>query len=94
MTENYCWLCGRNGKGDPLESHHLWGGALRKKSEKYGLTVKLCGCRCHRLGPNAVHQSRETRLMLQQYGQKKVMTEQGWTTEQFISEFGQNFLDL
>ena len=41
-----CAICGRNGMGDPLEKHHIFGGAYRKKSEKYGLTVYLCGMRC------------------------------------------------
>ena len=31
--------------------------------------------------------------MLRQYGQKKVMQEQGWNVDQFISEFGKNYLD-
>lgn len=43
MDERVCWLCGRNGNGDPLECHHIFGGAMRKKSEKYGLKVYLCG---------------------------------------------------
>ena len=50
MDERVCWLCGRNGNGDPLECHHIFGGAMRKKSEKYGLKVYLCGDRCHRNG--------------------------------------------
>lgn len=34
--ERACWLCGKNGNGDPLELHHIFGGAMRSKSEKYG----------------------------------------------------------
>lgn len=93
MTENYCWLCGRNGKGDPLERHHIFGGPFRNKSEKYGLVVYLCGDRCHRNGRQSVHKNYETRLTISQYGQQKVMREQGWTAEQFISEFGRNWID-
>lgn len=40
MRDGYCWLCGRWGH---LEEHHIFGGAYRKKSTKYGLTVFLCG---------------------------------------------------
>jgi hypothetical protein len=29
---------------------------------------------------------------LHEYGQRKVMEEQGWTTEDFIHEFGRNYL--
>ena len=50
MNDKRCFLCGRNDTGDPLERHHIFGGANRKKSEKYGLVVYLCGNRCHRNG--------------------------------------------
>ena len=43
MDEQRCFLCGRNGTGDTLEWHHVFPGSLRKKSEKYGLVVPLCG---------------------------------------------------
>ncbi len=87
-----CWLCGRNGAGDPLERHHIYQGSLRNKSEKYGLVVYLCGNSCHRNGKYAVHRCRETRDMLMQWGQKKAMEEQGWSVEQFREVFGKNFL--
>lgn len=87
-----CWLCGRNGAVDPLERHHIYQGALRNKSEKYGLVVYLCGNSCHRNGKYAVHRCRETRDMLMQWGQKKAMEEQGWDIEQFREVFGKNFL--
>ena len=44
--ERECFLCGRNGADDPLDKHHIFGGAYRKKSERYGLTVYLCHDRC------------------------------------------------
>ena len=47
MNDKRCFLCGRNDPSDPLERHHILGGANRKKSEKYGLVVYLCGNRCH-----------------------------------------------
>lgn len=94
MSEpRYCWLCGRNGAGDPLERHHIFPGAYRVKSEKYGLTVYLCGNSCHRLGKYAAHKNAQTMLELKQYGQRKVMEEQGWAVEDFRREFGKNYLD-
>jgi len=87
-----CWLCGKNGSRDPLDKHHVFGGANRKKSEKYGLTVYLCHNTCHLFGPDAAHRSAETARMLHEYGQRKAMREQGWTTEDFIREFGRNYL--
>lgn len=87
-----CWLCGANGGFDPLDKHHIFTGSRRKKSEKYGLVVYLCHYHCHIFGPDAVHRNADTMRELQQYGQKRVMEEQGWTTEDFIREFGKNYL--
>ena len=52
-----CFLCGRNGRGDRLERHHIFGGARRPLSEKYGLVVYLCGERCHRTGEYSCHKN-------------------------------------
>ena len=79
-TERVCWLCGRNGTAEPLDRHHIFGGANRKKSEKYGLTAWLCRCA-------------ETRGALQEYGQRLAMERQGWTREEFARQFGKNYLD-
>lgn len=87
-----CWLCKRNGQLDRLEKHHIFGGANRWKSEKYGLVVWLCGERCHKLGKYAVHQNADTMLLLHQYGQRKAMKEQGWDISKFIEVFGKNYL--
>lgn len=88
---DYCYQCGRNGNGDSLEKHHIFGGtANRKKSEKYGLYVWLCGSRCHREGPAAVHKSRITDLNLKAEGQKAF--EITHTREEFLQEFGKSVL--
>lgn len=87
-----CFLCGKNGCGDPLDRHHIFGEASRKKSERYGLTVYLCHSECHENGRYAVHNNTETMERLHKYGQAKVMREQGWTVEEFICEFGKNYL--
>lgn len=88
-----CWLCGRNGNGDPLDKHHIFGGPWRKKSEKYKLVVYLCHNRCHLFGPQAVHNNTETMQMLHEYGQRKAMAEHGWSIDDFRREFGKNYLD-
>lgn len=92
MLERECFLCGRNGRGDRLELHHIFGGANRKISDKYGLVVWLCGERCHRLGKYAAHQNAKTAEYLHKYGQRKCMQEQGWTVSEFISVFGKSYL--
>lgn len=89
MQPGKCFLCGRWGW---MELHHIFSGPNRKLSEKYGLTVLLCGESCHRNGAKAAHRNKDTALMLHQYGQRKYMSEQGATVEQFISVFGRNYL--
>ena len=46
-----CYLCGAT---QGLEKHHVFGGALRQKSEKHGMTVTLCHG-CHNEPPHGVH---------------------------------------
>ena len=87
-----CWLCGRNGSSDPLDRHHIFPGSYRKKSEKYGLVVYLCHNDCHIFGRDAVHSNPDTMRELKKYGQRRAMEENGWTEEQFIREFGKNYL--
>lgn len=72
---------------------HIFGGSRRKLSEKYGLTVYLCGERCHRLGRLSVHQNAEVADFVHKYGQRKAMYEQKWTVEQFMEVLGANYLD-
>jgi len=93
QQERRCFLCGRNGQGDPLDKHHAFPGALRDKSEQYGLWVYLCHARCHIFGAEAVHNCVETKKWIQSFAQKKAMIEQGWTIEQFRREFGKNYLN-
>ena len=90
--QKQCWLCGRNGNGDPLDRHHIFGGANRKKSERYGLVVYLCHFRCHEDGEFAAHRNAETMQLLHEYGQRKAMHENGWSIDDFIREFGKNYL--
>ena len=87
-----CFLCGRNGCADPLDRHHVFGGGLRKKSERYGLVVDLCHHRCHEYGEAAAHQNEQTMDKLHRWGQRKAMIEQGWSVDEFVRQFGKNYL--
>ena len=89
MATGTCFLCGNY---ETVERHHLFGGALRPKADKLKLTVMLCPW-CHQYDADSAHRSAETRLYLHKYGQMKAMREQGWTVEDFIREFGRNYLD-
>lgn len=88
--ERECFLCGRR---EWIEAHHIFGGPNRKKSNRLGLVVDLCHG-CHNEPPHGVHHNRLAMLRLRQYGQKKAMQEQGWSVEDFIREFGKNYLEV
>ena len=82
-----CFLCGA--QDEKLDRHECFGGAMRDKSKQLGLWVPLCHTRCHLYG---VHQISDTRLQCQQAAQKAAMQHYGWSTEDFIREFGKNYL--
>lgn len=84
----YCAMCG---SVKNIERHHIFGGGLRQKSEKYGLVIDLCH-RCHNQPPNGVHFNKETMLKVHQYGQRLAMQRYGWTIEDFRREFYKNYL--
>ena len=87
-----CFICGQNECGDHLDKHHIFGGAMRKKSEKYGLTVYLHHNRCHIFGEESAHANAEVRRRLEQMAQRKAMEVYGWTVDYFRREFYMNYL--
>lgn len=88
----HCFLCKRNSNLEPLDCHHVYGGANRKKSEKYGLKVFLHHGECHIFGKNSVHGNAEVDKALKQKTQKRAMKVYGWTVDDFIEIFGKNYL--
>ena len=80
-----CYICGRWGYCD---THHLIGGSNRQKSDRLGLTIPVCRD-CH----EAIHKNPRVFLWLKEQAQRKAMSEQGWTVEDFIREFGKNYLE-
>ena len=87
-----CFLCGKNGYGDRLEEHHIFGGANRKNSEKYGLKVYLCGNEHHRLGRSSVHQNAEIANKLKRIAQFTAMTYYKWSEDDFRRIFGKSYI--
>lgn len=74
-----------------LHDHHIiFGTANRKKSEKYGLKVWLC--QEHHTGQTGVHFNKALDLKLKKIAQRNFEKIQG-SREQFLKEFGKNFLD-
>lgn len=88
-----CFLCGRNRTADScgLEKHHIFGGSNRKLSEKYGLTIHICGYRCHRNGTESVHRNKIVNNSVKAAGQKAFESVHG-TREDFVKIFGKNYI--
>lgn len=87
-----CFICKQYGGFDPLDKHHVFFGANRKKSEQYGLTVYLHHKKCHIFGENAVHKNAEVCARLKAVVQKKAMEHYGWTVDEFRHIFGKNYI--
>ena len=87
-----CFICHANGHSDPLNRHEVFGGAYRQKSKRLGLWVCLCHIRCHQ-GPQGVHNDAQKALALKRYAQHRAMEEYGWSKDDFIREFGKNYLE-
>lgn len=88
-----CYLCGGPAYyNDPLDKHHVFGGALRKKSEHYGLTVWLHHSKCHIFGENAVHNNADVNFALKSDVQDIAMKRYGWTFTEWINLFGRNYI--
>ena len=89
--KEHCFICGRHKNADywGLDCHHVYAGANRDLSEKYGLKVYICHDKCHL---NGVHKNREIREQLQSIVQEIAMRKYGWTVEDFRAIFGKNYL--
>lgn len=89
QREAVCFVTGRR---DNLHCHHVFfGSGKRKLSEKYGLKVYLVG-ELHNLSKEGVHFVREFDTALKCFAQKKAMQYYGWSTEDFIKIFGENYI--
>ena len=87
-----CYKCGSNGSVDKLDRHEVFSGPYRKKSKQLGLWVMLCHWKCHIFGEYAIHANQKEREELERAGQRAAMAYYHWTTEDFIREFGRNYL--
>ena len=85
-NEKKCFICGSE---NWLESHHIFGGANRCLSEKYGLKVWLCHY-CHNEPPQGVHHNRKNAENLYKLGQTAFNLY--YPDKDFVSIFGRNFI--
>ena len=75
-----------------LHRHEVFFGTdNRQKSIKLGLVVFLTP-EMHNAGPDGVHYNRVLNFELKQIGQRAAMKYYNWTVEDFIREFGRNYL--
>lgn len=89
QTEKECFVCGTTYN---VQDHHIFfGKPNRQLSEKRGLKVFLCVH--HHTGSNeAVHNNRVLDLSLKRMAQKYYEEHYG-TREDFIAEFGRNYIE-
>ena len=77
---------------EPLDKHHIFGGALRDKSERYGLFVYLHHSRCHIFGKNSAHNNPEIAKKLKAIAQTAAMKKYDLSVEDFIREYGKSYI--
>lgn len=84
-----CYICG---KRQGLEVHHIFFGvANRRKSDKEGLVVFLCGD-CHRGTASGVHHNKDVDNRLKRIAQKIWMQHYNKTEEDFVAAYGKSYL--
>jgi hypothetical protein len=83
---NECFICK---KRYGLQTHHIFNGALKKFSEKYGFLIKVCAW-CHTIDKDSIHNNANLRKKLKAFAQR--IYEQTHTREDFIREVGKNYL--
>jgi len=86
--DDICMVCGK----PHAEAHEPLHGVNRQKSIKYGLQVRLCGYH-HREWAHSPHKNPagEFAMSLKRMTQEQYEREIG-TREEFIKEFGRNYL--
>jgi hypothetical protein len=77
---------------EPLDEHHVFNKSEKKKSEKYGLIVYLHHRKCHIFGSESVHQNAEVNNRVKAQAQKMAMEVHGLSMEDWLKEFGRNYL--
>ena len=81
----HCYICG----SPDVEIHHIFGGANRKNSERYGLIVPLCH-RHHNEPPAGVHFNENAMLAMHAEGQKAF--ESMASHDEYMKIFGRDYI--
>lgn len=72
--------------------HEVFYGPYRQKSIRLGLVVFLTP-EMHNASGAGVHFNRDFCDYLKRLGQRAAMNRYGWSTDDFIREFGKNYLE-
>lgn len=86
QSDKVCFL---SGSTVDIEKHHIFGGANRRNSAKYGLWVYLRHD-LHNEPPYGIHHNINANRQLQEIAQKAF--EKHYPDLNFISIFGRNYL--
>lgn len=84
-----CYCCGK--RAGKLDRHEPFGGANRDKSKALGMWIALCHTPCHQ-GRTGAHGDPAVNAEYRKEAQRRAMEVYGWTTADFIREFGKNHL--
>lgn len=86
--DKLCYRCSMHGIKTPAaEMHHVFNGAMRKKSEKYGAVIPLCR-ECH----NIYHTNAKEYQRLKASFQRKIMIDKDLTVEEFREIFKKSYI--
>lgn len=89
QTNKFCWVCGVSKN---IMLHHIfYGTGKRALSDKYGLTIYLCGMH-HNLSKNGVHFNKQLDNEIKRMAQEKAMEYYGWSEEDWMKIFRRNYL--
>lgn len=97
MNKEFCIMPKSNlyetERREGLHRHEVFfGTGNRKKSIEYGLVVFLTP-EMHNMSNFGVHFNRDFDLQLKEIGQRAAMEYYDWTVQDFIREFGANYID-
>lgn len=87
QNDKRCYITGDEWN---LHEHHVFGGANRKNSERYGLKIYL-RADWHNLEKYGIHNDAALNRRIKAEVQAIAMEYYDWTTEDFIRIFGKNY---
>lgn len=88
QSEKVCYITGEEYN---LHKHHVFNGANRKLSEKYGLVIYL-RADWHNMEKYSIHMDAALDRRIKAEVQQIAMEHYGWSVDDFIRIFGKNYL--